>query len=260
MQIRHHKIDCKNIRENILKLSFKAKTGHIASNLSIVEIIFSVLLNKYIKNTKLEFVLSKGHASIAYFACLHFFKKISIKELDTIFQNNSKFGGHVTSNIKEIIFSTGSLGHGLPYAAGLSYALKNKGLKRKVVVVISDGELNEGTTWETFLIASHNKLNNLYVIIDDNKFQALGKTKDIINMKNLRNKIKSFGADVFSCNGHDINKLNKFINLKGKNFKVLIANTIKGAGVKHMENSILWHYKSMTLSDYQKAKDNLKKI
>jgi len=260
MQITHLKNTCKNIRENILKLSFKAKTGHIASNLSVVEIVFTVLYQKYHEKDKIEFILSKGHASIAYFSCLLNFKKITNKQLGTIFQNNSKFGGHVTSNISEIIFSTGSLGHGLPYAAGLSYALNLKKSKSKVIVVISDGELNEGTTWETFLIASHHKLKNLCVIIDNNKFQALGRTKNILDMGNLKKKILSFGADVEETDGHDILKIKKFINKKTSSFKVLIAHTIKGAGIEFMEDKLLWHYKSMSQEDLDDATRDLRTL
>ncbi len=181
--------------------------------------------------------------------------------MDSIFKNGSLFGGHITANIKEIIFSTGSLGHGLPYAVGLAYASKKKLLKEKIFIIISDGELNEGTTWESLLIASHHHLSNLFVILDNNKFQALGLTKDILKIDNLKTKFKAFDMNVHECNGHDISKIKKFVNLK-ENGKpnILIANTIKGCGIDFMENNIKWHYSSLDPKSYNLAKKKIRYI
>ena len=264
MNIHELNIFSYNLRRLIIHYSYKAKTGHIGSNLSIVEII-SVVFNERIYNkknkSKDKFILSKGHASIVYFCALLLLKKVKKKNLDTIFNDNSLFGGHITANIKDIIFSTGSLGHGLPYAAGLAFASIKKKLNEKIFVVISDGELNEGSTWETLMISSHHNLGNLFIILDNNKLQALGPVEGILNTGNLKKKFKSFELNVYECNGHNKRSLKKFVDLKmSKKPNILIANTIKGYGIDFMENKLKWHYNSLNSENYNLALKNVRYI
>ena len=171
----------KNIRKNILQLTYKAKSSHIGSCLSIVEILYTLYFKILKKGDK--FILSKGHAAL-----------------------------------------------------------------------LSDGELNEGSTWESLLFACHHKLDNLNIIIDNNKIQSLGLVKDIIKLEPLEDKLKSFGAKVYRCNGHNINLLKKRLLIKSKNKpKVIIADTTKGKGISFMENNNLWHYKNPNDYELNKA-------
>ncbi len=165
---------------------------------------------------------------------------------------------HVSHKVPGVEFSTGSLGHGLPYATGRALAEKINFTNNKVYVLISDGELNEGTTWESLLFATFNKLDNLCIIIDYNKIQSLDFTKNILKIEPLKKKLESFGCSVKNINGHNINEIYRSL-LLSKNNKptAIIANTIKGKGVKFMENKILWHYKS---PDNEQLKEAIKSL
>ena len=235
----------KDIKTNILKLTFQAKSSHVGSSLSIVEILVALYFN--VMSKKDRFILSKGHAALALYCTL--FKKgfISSKILNSYGKNNTVLMGHVSHKVKGIEFSTGSLGHGLPIAVGKSLKFKVNNELNKVFVIMSDGELNEGTTWESLMFASHHKLDNLNIIIDNNKIQSMDFTKKIINLNPLKKKFLSFGCNVYEVDGHNINKIKKVLKLSSKNKpKVIIANTIKGKGISFMENNNLWHYKNPT--------------
>ena len=166
---------------------------------------------------------------------------------------------HISHKVKGIEFSTGSLGHGLPYAVGKALGKKINKNNYKVYVLISDGELNEGTTWESLIFASHHMLDNLFVIVDYNKIQSLDFVQKVLKIENLQKKFKSFNCNVIKVDGHNIHEIKKSFNKK-KNKKptIIIANTIKGKGVNFMENKILWHYKSPNKEQYLKALDQLK--
>lgn len=248
----------KNIRENILKNTYQAKSSHIGSCLSIVEILV-ILYFKILKN-KDRFILSKGHAALALYCTLFEKKKISLKILNTFGQNKTILMNHVSHKVNGVEFSTGSLGHGLPVAVGKALKFKTNKEDNKVYVLISDGEINEGTTWEALLFASHHKLDNLCIILDYNKIQSMDFVKKVINIEPLKNKLLSFGCDVIEVNGHDLNKLGKSFSKNKKNKpKIIIAHTIKGKGVDFMENNNLWHYKNPNLLQLNKALKQIRK-
>jgi transketolase len=232
----------KKIRIRILQLSNSAKSSHVGSSLSIVEIL--VVLYIFFIKKKNIFILSKGHACLAYYCVLQKFGFFSNKTLNTYGKDNTILLSHVSHKVPGVQFSTGSLGHGLPYATGRALAEKINKSNNKIFVLISDGELNEGTTWESLLFATYHKLDNLIIIIDYNKIQSLDFTKNILKLEPLNKKIQSFGCNVKNINGHNLLQVYKSFLIK-KNTKptVIIANTIKGKGVSYMENSILWHYK-----------------
>jgi transketolase len=151
---------------------------------------------------------------------------------------------HVSHKVPGIEFSTGSLGHGLPYATGRALAEKINKTNNNIYVLISDGELNEGTTWESLLFASFHKLDNLFIIIDNNKLQSLDLTKNVLQLEPLNKKLKSFNCNVKNINGHSLDQIYKSLLKKNNNKpNIIIANTIKGKGVSYMENKIEWHYK-----------------
>ena len=242
----------KNIRANILKKTYDAQTSHIGSCFSIVEILYVMYFLKLKKND--TFVLSKGHAALALYSTLFEKKILSKKIFNSYGKNNSNLMSHVSHKVKGVEFSTGSLGHGLPYAVGKALGEKINGTKNKVYVIISDGELNEGTTWESLLFASFHKLDNLYIIVDYNKIQSLDFVKNVLNIEPLNKKIKSFNCNVKTIDGHNVKNIFQSLKLqKNKKPNFIIANTIKGKGIDFMENTITWHYKAPNKIQLEKA-------
>jgi transketolase len=203
---------------------------------------------KYFKSNSLadsgnQFILSKGHAAIALYSVLTSLGKISEKDLESFCEDGSQFYGHINHLAHPLIeLSTGSLGHGMPYGVGLAHANlmnKERGL---VFVLMSDGELDEGTTWESALIANKLKLQNLICVIDRNYMQSLESTETTLPLEPLKEKWKAFGWDVIEVDGHNFASLEK-VNISSDKPKVLIATTVKGKGVTWMENEVSWHYK-----------------
>jgi len=247
----------KKVRQSILKHAHFSQCSHLGSNLSIVDIL-CVLYNKFLKTKTNSFILSKGHACLSLYCVLNEKKYITDKTLSTFGKNNSILMSHTTHKVKGIDLSTGSLGHGLPVATGIALANKIRKKKDKTFVLLSDGELDEGSNWEALLFSAHHKLNNLIVIIDYNKIQSLDAVKKTINLEPMSKKFRSFGCKVKSINGHNFNQIFKAMNTKSSKPLVVIANTIKGKGVKFMEKSVLWHYKPLNKEHYLKAKRILK--
>ena len=242
----------RNIRKNILNLTFKAKSSHIGSCLSIVEILVALYFKILNKNDR--FILSKGHAALALYSILFEKKIITKKTLSSFGSNKTVLMNHVSNKVKGVEFSTGSLGHGLPVSVGKALKFKTNKEKNKVFVLMSDGEINEGTTWESLLFANHHKLDNLNIIIDYNKIQSMDFVSKVIKLEPLKQKLQSFGCKVYEVNGHSVKQLSKFLKIKSFNKpKVIIANTVKGKGVSFMENNNLWHYKSPDKDQLKRA-------
>jgi transketolase len=216
-----------------------------------------------------HFILSKGHAAPSLYVVMNYLKKISDTDLLTFHNEGTKLPAH-TPNFhysKDIPFPTGSLGHGISLASGLAHANKyfiKKNEKSHVFCLISDGECNEGQTWEAAQYASHFKLSNLVVMIDKNGLQALGNTVDVLGDSASQDKWKAFGFDVFESDGHDLVQLSKIFKrvLKSNNDKpkLIIFNTIKGHGVSFMENTMEWHYNTLTEQQYEKAIEDIEKL
>jgi len=251
----------KKIRKNIIQICHNSKASHLGSSLSAIDILIVIYLrfiNFRNKNRNI-FILSKGHACLALYCLLYEIKKISKKILFSFGKNHSILMAHASHKVPGVDFSTGSLGHGLPVATGIALACKIKKIKKKVFVLISDGELNEGSTWEALLFSAHHKLNNLIVIIDYNKIQSFDWVKKVLNIEPLKQKLKSFGCKVLIVDGHDhyqiFKKLNQASLIKPT---IIIANTIKGKGVSFMENKVLWHYRPPNKNELQLALGELK--
>ena len=242
----------RNIRSNILNLTFKAKSSHIGSCLSIVEILFALYFG--VLKKKDRFILSKGHAALALYSTLFEKKFISKKILNSFGSNKTILMNHVSNKVNGVEFSTGSLGHGLPVSVGKALKFKTNKENNTVYVLMSDGEMNEGTTWESLLFANHHKLDNLNIIIDYNKIQSMDFVSKVIKIEPLKKKLQSFGCKVFEVNGHSVKQISKCLKKKTKDkIKVIIANTIKGKGVSFMENNNLWHYKNPNEIQLKKA-------
>ena len=238
----------KDIRKLIIEASYYAGHGHIPSALSIVEILLAI---DAVKTEDDIFILSKGHGCLAYYAYLVQKNEISIEELRNFGKKNSYLGGHPDRNkIGDIYASTGSLGHGLPIAVGAAMAKKIMKKDGKVFCVIGDGEANEGTIWESCMMASRNKLNNLVCIIDNNSSQTRS-----LQVENLGNKFQAFGLEVWDIDGHDIKMLSRAIidRTLDKRPLAVVANTVKGKGVSEMENDMFaWHHRAPSEDEYKR--------
>jgi transketolase len=249
----------KKIRIKIVDVIFKSKASHIGSIFSCLDIIF-VLYKNFIHNKKNIFILSKGHAGLAYYAILNNFKKISNKNFDTYYSNGSYLTGHISHKVKGVIVSTGSLGQGLSVAIGYALQKKIDKKKERIFCLISDGECNEGSTWEAALFANHHKLNNLIVLIDYNKLQSLTSVKKTIKLEPLKSKWSSFGWKVLQTNGHNLKSLKAsiFDALASKVRPVIIiCNTTKGKGASLMENKVLWHYRTPNVDELKLIKKQI---
>jgi transketolase len=190
-------------------------------------------------------ILSKGHAAAAIYSVLALKKFFDSSWLDNYCGDGAQLGGHVTSTgVPGVELSTGSLGHGLPYGLGIAISRKLTKSPGNIFIIMSDGECDEGTTWESALIANHYNLNNLCVIIDRNRIQSLDFTESTIALEPFIDKWRSFGWDVREVDGHNYLSLAESMSEKSSKPKCIIANTIKGKGVDFMENTVLWHYKS----------------
>jgi transketolase len=242
-------------RLKILELIYKAQTSHIGSNFSVVEILESIF--KRIDFKKDKIILSAGWKACALYYFLWKKKKITERQLNSYCQKDSPFIGLTEPIIPEIPFAGGSMGMGLPAAVGMALAKKVKGEEGTVYCVMSDGELDCGTTWESALIAAQQGLDNLIVIVDNNHFQAMGYKDDILGMGIIESKFMEFGWDANSCDGHDVLELGKLLDLEGEGPYALIADTTKGKGVSFMEDDNLWHYKAPTEKEYKLAKEEL---
>ena len=248
----------KNIRTNILNLTFKAQSSHIGSCLSIVEIL-AVLYIKVLKKND-RFILSKGHAALALYCTLYEKKLISFKTLNTFGSNKTALMNHVSHKVNGVEFSTGSLGHGLPIAVGKALKFKINKENKKVFVLLSDGEMNEGTTWEGLLFASHHNLNNLNIIIDYNKIQSIKSIKKTLNLEPLKKKWEAFGWKVLEVDGHNHKKIFEILkNTNQKKPMCVICHTVKGKGVEFMENNNLWHYRTARGEEFLEAKYQIEK-
>ena len=260
-----------NVRKHILDMSSSAgsSSAHFGGALSIVEII-STLFSTQIKFDKSNpnwedrdrFILSKGHACLAYYAALSEIGYINQEELLTFEQNDSNLLGHPVMNKKlGIDFSNGSLGMGLSLGIGVAIAAKKRKKNFNVYVVIGDGECNEGSIWEAAMAAPNLNIENLYAIVDKNNFQQTGSNKEIMNVENLIDKWKSFGWETSEIDGHNVELLYNYFE-KSKNIKkpkALIANTIKGKGFSFSENNNDWHHTILTKAFYSKAIEELEK-
>ncbi len=251
-----------DLRIDALKMTSKAGSSHIGSMYSIADIIavlFFEVLEIPVENVSIEekdyFILSKGHAGGIVLAALSRLGFFSRSNLEQYCQNGSMLSGHISHHINGVDFSTGSLGHGLPVAAGIAYGLKLQKSNKQVFVLMSDGELNEGSNWEAIMFAAHHQLSNLKVVLDKNNLQSLKSTKETLDLGELQNKFREFGWTAQSVDGHCVGSLlNSFLS-KEKTYapSCFIAKTTKGKGVSFMENSVLWHYRSAKGNEFDAA-------
>tara|TARA_R110002096_G_scaffold15071_6_gene53169 strand:- start:5042 stop:5833 length:792 start_codon:yes stop_codon:yes gene_type:complete len=256
-------IDPNRIRKVILERSYATGTGHIGCSLSVAEIVASMIeayfsLDTLEKPDRNRIVLSKGHAALAYYAGLNLIGALGDEELAEYLVDGTSLGVHPDRSVPGIDFSTGSLGMGFTFAAGAALAARLDGSARRVVALLSDGECNEGSIWETALFASHRNLGNLLAIVDLNGQQALGNTEEILSMHPFAEKWRAFGWTVYEVDGHDAEEILRLMTEhKSESAEapptILIAKTTFGKGVSYMENQVEWHYRPMNSSQYETA-------
>lgn len=243
-------------RKMLIRIASKSRSPHVGSSLSHIEIttaLYSRILNVSPKKAddpdRDRFILSKGHAALGYYCVLALHGFIPQKELERYGQDGTKLAGHpVLGSAKGIEATTGALGHGLAMGVGLSLAAKRDGKKARSFVLISDGECDEGSTWEAALLAGHLKLDNLTVIVDYNKFQSFGSTKEVLDLEPFEDKWRAVRWEAVSVDGHDFPALLPALSslpLKKGKPSAIIAHTVKGKGIPRMENTLASHYENV---------------
>ena len=243
-------------RKTALTMVSQARSAHIGSSLSVIDIAVQLFSNSLSAAKGLDLVLiSKGHAAAGIYAVLNTLGEIPDEWIGRYCQNGAELGGHVTStHVPLLELSTGSLGHALPFGIGRALAKAMSPEGGHVYVVLSDGECDEGSNWEAALLASHLKLKNLTVVIDRNHLQSLGSTEETLALEPLLNKWTAFNWEAFEINGHDFSQLSDITNHQNQTSpRVYVANTTKGQGVSFMEDSVRWHYRPPTEIELQDA-------
>lgn len=244
----------RQIRGHAIKMVAAAKASHIGSTLSMADLL-AVLYGKTLRvkpdqpdwPERDRFILSKGHGCTGVYAALAVRGFFPLAELLTFGQDGSRLMSHISHRVPGVEFSTGSLGHGLPFGCGKALAAKRKAATWRTFVVLSDGELDEGSNWEAVLFAPHHRLDNLVAIIDYNKIQSLGNVGDVLELHPLAEKFRAFNWAVEEIDGHNHTEISAALDripfAAGKP-SCIIAHTVKGSGVDYMENNLLWHYRS----------------
>ncbi|QWD21874.1 transketolase [Polynucleobacter paneuropaeus] len=256
--------DPKVLRKTVLDMAYAGSTVHIGCAFSIIEIL-AVLYRQHLRypeNNPLSqardyLVLSKGHGVMAQYACMRELGWLPEKAFTKYFSDGSDLKGLSDSRIPGLEVTSGSLGHGFSVGVGMALGAKLRNTDQKTYVIVGDGEINEGPIWEGALFAAHHQLQNFIVIVDENGFQAMGKTNDILGLGSIQAKFESFGFEAITVDGHDEGVLSDAINQLQKSSstapKAIIAKTVKGKGVSFMEHDNVWHYTRLNENAYQKA-------
>ena len=253
----------RRIRAHALRMVHAAKASHIGGCLSMADLL-AVLYTRILRidaarpddPDRDRFILSKGHATAIMYAALAERGFFPLEELQTFCVNGSKLTGHISHAVTGVEVSTGSLGHGLPIAAGMALAAKSDRRAWRVFCLLSDGECDEGSNWEAILFAPHHKLDNLIAIVDYNKIQSFGSVPEVLALEPLAEKLRAFGWYVMEIDGHDLEAIERTLGAvperTGKP-TAIIAHTVKGKGVSFMEHKLEWHYKSPSADQLDSA-------
>ena len=256
----------KSAKLTLLQMHYNSHVGHLGGNLSVIDSLYTVFSQKQPQDIVL---VSKGHAAGAIYSCLAELNLIKKEDLHSFHKDGTLLAGHPAVNThKEIVFATGSLGHGLSLSAGLALAkrLKLQATQQNSVVeslglvhcFTSDGDWQEGSTWEALIFLTHQELSNLVIWVDANRLQGFGDTKSVASMSDLLNKIRPFKIDCIEIDGHDLQAIQHAFRIsqtqsQKKRPLLIYMNTTKGKGVSYMENKMEWHYLPMTKEQYEIA-------
>lgn len=253
----------RRIRSHSLRMVHRARSAHIGGALSMADIL-AVLYGGVLRvdpshpdwPDRDRFVLSKGHACVGLWATLALRGFFPEAELERFYRNGTRLAGHITTGVQGVEVSTGSLGHGLSLACGMALAGQRARASYRVFALLSDGECDEGSTWEAALFAPHHRLNNLVAIVDYNQIQSLGTVPEVLGLEPLAEKFSAFGWAVATVDGHDVAALDGVLTrlpFEPERPSCVIARTVKGKGVSFMEDRLLWHYRSPTDDELARA-------
>lgn len=256
--------DAKVLRKTVLDMAYAGSTVHIGCAFSIIELLAVLYRNhlRYPGNDPLAanrdyFVLSKGHGVMAQYACMRELGWLQDEAFSGYFADGSDLKGLSDSRIPGLEVTSGSLGHGFSVGVGMAMGAKLRGTDQKTYALVGDGEINEGPIWEGALFAAHHELNNFMLIVDENGFQAMGSTQDVLNLGSIQKKFESFGFEAITVDGHDEVAIDCAMSQlwasRLKSPKALIAKTVKGKGVPFMEHNNIWHYTRLNSQTYEKA-------
>ncbi len=256
--------DAKALRKTVLDMAYAGSTVHIGCAFSIIELLAVLYRNhlRYPKNDPLAtgrdyLVLSKGHGIMAQYACMRELGWLKDEAFSAYFSDGSELKGLSDSRIPGLEVTSGSLGHGFSVGVGLAMGAKLRGTDQKTFALVGDGEVNEGPIWEGALFAAHHALKNFMVIVDENGFQAMGCTQEVLKLGSIQAKFESFGFEAITIDGHNEAAIDSAITqLWASNSispKALIAKTVKGKGVPFMENNNIWHYTRLDPETYAQA-------
>jgi transketolase len=253
-----------SLRKTVLDMAYAGKTVHIGCAFSIIELL-AVLYGKYLRypgndpnaSTRDYLVLSKGHGVMAQYACMRELGWLKDEAFSGYFADGSDLKGLSDSRVPGLEVTSGSLGHGFSVGVGLALGAALNGTDQKTYALVGDGEINEGPIWEGALFAAHHGLKNFMVIVDENGFQAMGRTTEVLDLGSIQAKFESFGFEATTVDGHDEPAIDRAIGQLWASSstapKALIARTVKGKGVPFMENNNIWHYTRLDPHTYAQA-------
>jgi len=242
----------KTARKRLLQMHFESRVGHIGGNLSALDMIM-VLYHAILEKDDV-FILSKGHAAGAIYVALWSLGRLTDDELRQFHGEGTRLSGHPGPHCHpDIPFATGSLGHGLSLAAGIALGKTLQGQPGRVFCMLSDGELQEGSTWEALIFAAHHRINPLTILIDANGLQGFGSTREVAGLELTVSKFREFGLPAEEIDGHDLDAVAAACRGGSPGARVVIAHTCKGRGVSFMEDRMDWHYLPMTEPQYRQA-------
>jgi transketolase len=261
--IKMNVFDPRELRKTVLRMAYAGSTVHIACAFSLIEIM-AVLYRSQLRlgdgpraADRDYLVLSKGHGVMAQYACLRELGWLTDGELARYFGDGTRLKGLSDAHVPGLEVSSGSLGHGLSVGVGLALAARRKGTNQRVFAIVGDGEINEGSIWEALLFAVHFELSNLMLIVDENGFQAMGSTKEVMQLGDLAAKLTAFGLETRRVDGHDQAALDRTISSLARHPcrgpRAIVARTVKGKGIPFMEADNRWHYTRLTAETYSAA-------
>lgn len=257
----------RRLRLDAVRMVHHAKASHLGSCLSMADLLACLYWHTLrVDPSQPEwserdrFILSKGHGAAILYATLAERGFFPVDELAEYNQSGSRLTGHASNGVPGVEVSTGSLGHGPPIACGIALGAKRDGRSFRTFVLVSDGELDEGSNWEAILFAPHHKLDNLTMIVDYNKIQSFGRVSEVLELDPLADKFRAFGWAVAEIDGHDMQQVAATLShlpLQAGKPTVVIAHTVKGKGVRFMEDKLEWHYKSPNAEQLDRANEDL---
>lgn len=256
----------RRLRHDVLDMAYRAKSGHIGSNFSAIEVLATIYGGVLRFDParpdwpeRDRFILSKGHACASLYAALARRGFFPLDWLEGFYVDGGRLWGHAThAGVPGVEVSTGALGHGLPMGVGMALAAKRDGLGFRVFVLLGDGECDEGSVWEAALLAAHHRLDNVVAIVDYNKIQSIRSTKETLDLDPLADKWRAFGWHTVELDGHDLGALDEAMRMAPPGAPTcIVAHTVKGKGVSFMENDNLWHYRTPSADELARARAEL---